>query len=141
MAVGASYPADILNANGQVAEGNLITFLDTTNQPQQGNNPITSGALPNVGSWVSGTAKQNPVAYAITVAVEVVFDGTANAATVAIAISPDNSTFTTIGTPGVSAAINTVGGLTVLTNVPLPEGWYIKLTIAAHATVAASKYW
>lgn len=147
MAVGASYPADILNANGQVAEGNLITFLDTTNQPQQGNNPITSGALPNVGSWVSGTAKQNPTtvsvpARQVTVNVEVAFDGTNNAAQCVIAISEDNSTYTTIGTPSVSAAINAVGATTSLVPVSLPAAWYIKLTFTAtHTTVAASVYY
>lgn len=102
---------------------------------------ITSGALPTTGSWVSGTAKVNPVARQVTVNVECVFDGTANAATVAIAISADDSTYTTVGTPGVSAAINTVGGMTMLVPVTLPAGWFIKLTIGAHATVAASVYY
>jgi hypothetical protein len=101
---------------------------------------ITSGTLPNTGAWVSGTAKQNPVTRDITVAVEVVCDGTANAATCAIAISPDNTTFTTIATPGVSSAVNTVGGSTQLAAVSLPAGWYIKLTFS-HATVAASIYY
>lgn len=140
MAVGASYPADLIDGNGQVSKGNVITFLDSTNQPQQGNNPITSGALPDTGSWVSGTAKVNPVARAVTVAVEVVTDATNNVATCVIAISPDNSTYTTLGTPGTSAAVNNLGAVTLLTNVPLPEGWYIKLTLS-HTTVAASKYW
>lgn len=40
MAVGASYPADLIDGNGQVSKGNVITFLDSTNQPQQGNNPL-----------------------------------------------------------------------------------------------------
>lgn len=102
---------------------------------------ITSGTLPNTGSWVSGTAKQNPVTRQITVNVECVFDGTANAATVGIAISPDDSTYTTVGTPGVSAAVNTVGTTTLLVPVNLPAGWFIKLTIAAHASVAASIYY
>lgn len=102
---------------------------------------VTSGALPNTGAWASGTAKVNPVTRQITVNVEVVFDGTANAATVVIAISSDDSTYTTVGTPGVSAAINTVGGLTMLCPVTLPAGWYIKLTIATHAAVAASIYY
>lgn len=102
---------------------------------------ITSGTLPNTGAWVSGTEKVNPVARQITVNVECVFDGTANAATVVVAISSDNVTYTTVGTPGVSAAINTVGGLTMLCPVTLPAGWYIKLTIAAHASVAASIYY
>lgn len=101
---------------------------------------IISGTLPNTGAWVSGTAKVNPVARQVTVFVECVFDGTNNAATVTIGVSSDNVTYTTVGTPGVSAAINNVGGITVVTAVSLPKGWFIKLTIAAHAAVAASIY-
>src|SRR5205823_11806516 len=102
---------------------------------------ITSGTLPNTGAWVSGTAKVNPVARQITVFVECVFDGTANAATVGIGVSSDDTTYTTVGTPGVSVGVNTAGGSTQLVPVRLPAGWFIKLTIAAHASVAASIYY
>lgn len=101
---------------------------------------ITSGALPNTGVWVSGTAKVNPVARQITVAVEIITDGTANAATCTIAVSPDNTTFTTIATPGASVGVNTAGAVTLLASVTLPAGWYIKLTFS-RATVAASVYY
>lgn len=102
---------------------------------------LTSGALPNTGAWVSATAKQNPVARLVTVNVECVFDGTNNAASVAIAISPDNVTFTTVGTPAVAAAINNLGASTMLVPVSLPNAWWIKLTFGAHASVAASSYY
>lgn len=101
---------------------------------------IASGALPNLGAWASGTAKQNPVGRQVTVNVEAVCDGTLNAATCAVAISPDNVTYTTIGTPGLSVALNTVGGATFLCPVTLPAGWWIKLTFS-HVTVAASVYY
>jgi hypothetical protein len=101
---------------------------------------ITSGTLPNTGAWVSGTAKVNPVARQITVFVESVFDATNNVASVVIAISPDNSTFTTVGTPSLAAAVNNTGAVTVLNAVTLPQGWYIKLTLT-HAAVAASIYY
>lgn len=101
---------------------------------------ITSGSLPNTGAWSSGTAKQNPVARQIVVVVEVVTDGTANAATCAIAVSPDDMTYTTVGTPGASAAVNTVGAVTLLASVILPAGWFVKLTLS-HAAVAASVYY
>ncbi len=101
---------------------------------------ITSGALPALGAWSSGTAQQNPVTRQIVVVVEVVTDGTANAATCAIAISPDDTTFTTVGTPGASAAVNTVGAVTLVSSVTVPAGWWIKLTFA-HCTVAASNYY
>lgn len=101
---------------------------------------ITAGTLPNTGAWTSGTAKQNPVARDIHVNVEFVTNGTANAATCAIAISPDNTTYTVIGTPGASAAVNTIGAATLLSCVPVPAGWWIKLTFA-QGTVAASIYY
>lgn len=141
MAAGSTYPVDIADAaSGVVKVSGNLNFTDSTLQPQSGANPITSGTLPNTGAWVSGTAKVNPVTRAITVAVEVVTDGTNNIASVAVALSPDNTTFTTLGTPAASAAVNNVGAVTLLVAVPLPKGWYIKLTLV-HATVAASFYY
>ncbi len=101
---------------------------------------ITSGALPAFGAWASGTAQQNPVARQITVCVEVVGDATNNAATCAIAVSPDNSTYTTVATPGASQAVNNLGATTSLASVNLPNAWWLKLTFS-HATIAASKYY
>jgi hypothetical protein len=141
MAAGSSYPIDVQDAGGQRIEmSGTVVFTDSTKQPVPSAPPIVSGALPNTGAWVSGTAKQNPVARQINVTVEVVTDGTANAATCVIAISPDNTTYTTLATPGASAAVNTVGAVTTATQVELPQGWYIKLTLA-HCTVAASVYY
>lgn len=140
------------DTGGVFVSGNLATSgqVQGAAANQAGNMPelgqlssyltITSGALPNTGAWVSGTAKQNPVARQITVNVVVVMDGTANAASCTIAISSDNTTFTTIGAPGVSAAINTVGAETLLIPVNLPAAWYVKLTLV-HCSVAASVYY
>lgn len=102
---------------------------------------IVDSTLPDLGAWVSGTAKVNPVTRQITAYVECAFDGTANAASVVIAISPDDTTYTTVGTPSVDAAVNTVGAITVTVPVTLPAGWFIKLTIATHAAVAPSIYY
>ncbi len=101
---------------------------------------ITAGTLPNTGAWSSGTAKVNPVARQIVVVVEAVTDATNNAATCAIAISPDDSTYTTVGTPGVAQAVNNLGAVTLVTSVTVPAGWFIKLTLT-HTTVAASLYY
>jgi hypothetical protein len=111
---------------------------DSTNQPASNQNAVTSGTLVSLSAWVSGTAKQNPNAYATTVVVATTGDATNNAATVAIALSPDNTTFTTVGTVSIAAGINNLGALTVLNSILLPTSWWIKLTIGAHATVAAS---
>jgi hypothetical protein len=140
MANGSTYPAQILDPFGKVIWGGSVQYTDSANQPSPTAPPITSGTLPNTGAWVSGTAKVNPVARAITVAVEIVTAGTNTIATCVVAISPDNSTFTTLGTPGASAAQNNTGATTALVTVPLPQGWYIKLTFA-NCTVAASIYY
>ena len=141
MAAGNSYPIDIYNAEGtEVKSSGLVTFTDSTVQPIPPAPPITSGALPNTGAWVSGTAKVNPVSRAITVALELVGAATNTIASCTIAISPDNVTFTTLATPSLAAAVNNTGAITLATNVPLPQGWYIKLTFS-NFTVAASKYY
>jgi hypothetical protein len=103
---------------------------------------VTAGTLPNTGAWVSGTAKVNPVTRQITVNVEVTSDGTNNAGTCAIAISPDDSTYTTVGTVAVPAGVNNLGVVTQVVPVTLPAGWFIKLTFTAtRITVAASIYY
>jgi hypothetical protein len=136
-----TYPVDILNPEGtEVKLSGQVNFTNAANAPIPPAPPITSGTLPNTGAWVSGTAKVNPVSRPITVAVEVVADGTNNLASCVIAISPDNVTYTTLATPSVAAAINTSGAITVASMVTLPQGWYIKLTLS-HTTVAASIYY
>lgn len=140
MAAGSTYPADFTDADGIGRMGGLLVYTDSTKQPVPTTPPITSGTLPNTGAWVSGTAKVNPVARQVNVTIEVVTDGTANAATCVIALSPDNTTFTTLGTPGASAAVNTTGAITEDVQVEWPQGWYLKLTFA-HCTVAASVYY
>lgn len=135
------YPANMENADGSVRLAGEIEFTSSTNQPQNTANPVTSGALPQLAAWVSGTAQQNPVSRPITVALAITSDATNNVATVAVAISPDNTTYTTLTTVSIAAALNNLGAVTLLNCVPLPYGWYIKLTISAHASVATSSYY
>lgn len=141
MAAGSSYPIDLLNAEQtEVKSSGYLSFTDSTNQPQSPAPPIASGTLPNLGAWVSGTAKVNPVSRAISATVEVVTAGTNTIATCVIALSPDNVTFTTLATPGASAAQNNLGATTTAVQVRIPQGWYIKLTFA-NCTVASSIYY
>jgi hypothetical protein len=143
-----NYDVDLYNAErSEVKASGSLTFTGaatvvpaTLNQVSPVGT-ITSGTLPNLGAWVSTTAKVNPVARDITAYVEVTSDGTNNAGTCAIAISPDNSTYTTVGTVSVPAAINNLGVVVEVVPVRLPNGWYIKLTFTAtRITVAASYY-
>lgn len=135
-----TYPAAMENADGTVRIAGQLDFTSTSNQPALNAPPITSGTLPNTGAWVSGTAKVNPVTRPITIAVEVVGDATNNAASCVIALSADNSTFTTLGTPSLAAAVNNTGAIKMVVCVPVPQGWYIKLTLT-NVTVAASIYY
>ena len=140
MSVGETYPAAFVDSAGVDRFIGNVLFTDSTDQPAPNGNVITSGTLPDTGNWSSGTAKVNPVSRNITVAVEVVGDATNNAATCAIAISPNNSDYTTLGTVSFAAAVNNTGAIKSVVPVPLPQGWYIKLTLS-HTTVAASFYY
>src|SRR5712664_4180011 len=119
MADGATYAVRLVQNNIVELAGSLV-FENAAAQPVPNAPPITSGTLPNTGAWVSGTAKVNPAGRPITVAVEIVGDATNNIASCVVAISPDNSTFTTLGTPSLAAAVNNTGAITMLVNVPLP---------------------
>ena len=146
MAAGNSYSADVVNGNGQVSQGATIQFLDSALQPTPPTNPTTSGSLSSLSAWASGTAKQNPTtaagpARAVTVVLAPTGDASSNAATVLVALSPDNTTYTTLTTWSLAAAVNLVGAITDMVCIPVPAGWYIKLTIGAHATVAASVWY
>lgn len=139
MAAGSEYTAEVITADGvKILEDGLIQFLDATAQPSPNQNPVTSGTLVSLSAWVSGTAKQNPNAYETNVVLACTSDASNNVATVLIALSPDNTTYTTLGTWSIAAAINNLGAVTDIIPVVVPTGWYLKLTISAHAAVAAS---
>ena len=108
-----TYPASMENADGTVRIAGQLDFTSTSNQPALNAPPITSGTLPNTGAWVSGTAKVNPVTRPITVAVEIVGAATNTIASCTVAISPDNSTYTTLATPSLAAPF--------ATRVPIPS--------------------
>jgi hypothetical protein len=138
------FKVDALNPDlKEVEQQFVLRTTDTTAAAIAGLNQvspvgtITSGTLPNTGAWVSGTAKVNPTTRDITVFVEVVSSGTNAIASCVIALSADNSTFTTVGTTSIAAAINNLGAQTFVVPVRLPNGWFLKLTFA-NATVAAS---
>jgi hypothetical protein len=136
---GSEYAAEVITADGsKIVENGLLQFLDASNQPATNQNPVTSGTLVSLSSWVSGTAKQNPNTYPTNVVLACTSDASNNAATVLIALSPDNTTYTTLGTWSVAAALNNLGAVTDIIPVVVPTAWYIKLTIGAHAAVAAS---
>lgn len=138
MAVGATYSADIVDANGNVQNGNVLTFLNSASQPQPAANAQTSGAL-STTTVSSGTGKQNPAATQVTMYAVFTTDGTANVSTCTIALSPDNTTYSNVQVLSVSAAVNTVGAVALPIVLVLPQGWYMKFT-AVHGTVGTLTY-
>ena len=92
-------------------------------------NGTTSGAL-STTTFTAGTGKQVDTTCDRNVAV--VTNIVVATDTVAYAISPDNVTYTTLGTttPGV------IG--TDITTLSVPAGWYVKVSVTGSATVAAN---
>lgn len=138
MAVGTSYPADMIDGNGFVSKGATIQFLSSTNQPQPAGNAQTSGALATT-TVSSGTGKQNPATTQVTVYGIWTGDATNNVATCTIALSPDNTTYSTVQVLSLAAAINTIGAVALGITLVLPQGWYMKFT-AVHGTVGTLTY-
>lgn len=99
---------------------------------------ITSGALPTV-SLSSTTAAQVSTARDVTAFVAITNDGTNNAATCKVELSPNNSDFSTLATISYAAAINNLGAIVYLVPVRVPAGWWIKLTVT-HAAITSTTY-
>lgn len=102
-------------------------------------NPIVAGALPTV-ALSSGTAAQVSATRNATAAILYTLDATNNVATVKIELSPDNSTFTSLGTISFAAAVNNTGAIALIATVPVPAGWYIKVTVV-HAAITSTTYY
>jgi hypothetical protein len=100
---------------------------------------ITSGALSTV-QLVSTTAAQISTTGDVETVTRLATDGTANAATCLVQLSPDNVTFSTLVTVTASAAVNTVGSITIPVNVRVPAGWWLKMT-TAHSTLGVTTYY
>ena len=100
---------------------------------------ITSGALPTV-TLSSGTGAQVSTTRDAETVTPFTGDGTNNAATCAIALSPDNVTYSTLDTLSIAAGLNVLGALALSANVRVPAGWYLKLT-AAHGTIGTTTYY
>ena len=137
MAVGSTYPAAFFDLNVQPRLEGTIQFTDSTNQPNVPN-PITSGALPTV-SLSSGTGAQASTSRNVFSVTPVTYDASNNAASCKVELSPDNVTYSTLVTLSLAAAVNNTGAIVDSVNVPIPAGWYIKLT-ATHATLGTTTY-
>lgn len=99
---------------------------------------ITSGALPTQ-QLVSTTAAQISLVRDVDTYTPVTFDATNNVASVAVALSPDGTTFSTVATPSLAAAVNTIGAIAILISLRVPAGWYVKMT-TTHATLGVTTF-
>lgn len=102
---------------------------------------INSGALPTV-QLVSGTGHQLSVGGRdIETITPCTFNpGAATTATVTVALSPDNITYSTLGieTEPVGVALD---GTIHLIKVRVPTSWYLKLTVNAQAVLGLTTYY
>jgi hypothetical protein len=137
-----TYGSNILDETGQIRIEGFTQFTDadpTTPAPLNATSPvgtITSGALPTV-TLASTTGAQVSTARDVNLYVPLTGDATNNAATCAIALSADNSTYTTVGTVSLAAAVNNTGAVVLVETVRVPAGWYVKLT-TSHMTIGSA---
>jgi len=109
-------------------DGTLVTY-----------NPITSGALPTA-TLSSGTGAQISTTRDTRVGILYTLDATNNIATVKLELSPDGTTYSSLGTMSFAAAVNNTGAIAQLLTVGVPAGWYVKVTVV-HATITSTTYY
>lgn len=101
--------------------------------------PITSGALPTV-SLSSGTGAQVSTARDVYLSASITYTPTAGAsATCVVAISPDNTTYSTLVTETVPLG-TALDSFVKATTIVVPAGWYVKLT-TTNATIGTCTYY
>jgi hypothetical protein len=119
--------------NNQIIAARVLSFDDAaTAQPVKVNavspiGTIVSGALPTV-QLVTATGAQVSTTRDVDTYTLLTSSGTNAIATCTVALSPDNSTYSTICVPALAAAVNNVGAVAIPLSVRVPAGWYIKLT-------------
>lgn len=101
---------------------------------------IAAGALPTV-QLVSGTAYQPPTINDTQVHTPVTFSpGAATIATCTVALSPDNTTFSTLCVWTEPVGVVLAGTIHDVAAC-VPQGWYLKLTVNAQAVLGLSTYY
>ena len=140
--MGQTFNANVTDSQGEVRFEGEIVYTDsnaTTPAPLNATSPvgtITSGTLPTV-TLTSTTGAQVSTARDVNIYIPLTGDATNNAATGAVALSPDNTTYTTVETFSLAAAVNNTGAIVLAANVRVPAGWYIKIT-TSHMAIGAT---
>jgi hypothetical protein len=100
----------------------------------------TAGAALSTHQLTTGTSFQFSTTANVHTVTLITGDATNNAATVVVALSQDDNTYSTLCTTSIAAAINTQGAIAYPLSVFVPAGWYMKLTLS-HATVSTTTYY
>jgi hypothetical protein len=151
---------DAPNAGGFIGTGpavggfgkvSVMSYLDTQVSPalSQGAAPqliqvsprftIVNGALPTV-QLVTATGAQIQTGTDSETITPVTFNsGVANTATCLVALSPDNVTYSTLGTESEPIGVALAGTIHLI-KVRVPAGWYIKLTVT-NAVLGLTTYY
>jgi hypothetical protein len=100
---------------------------------------VTSGAL-STATLVSGAGAQVSTSRDVESVTPVTFNPTAGAtATCVVALSPDNVTYSALGTETEPVGV-TFDGTIHLVRVRVPAGWYLRLTVT-NATIGTTTYY
>jgi hypothetical protein len=101
---------------------------------------ITSGALPTVQLVTATGAQILTTRDAETITPCTFNPGAATTATITVALSPDNLTYSTLGVETVPAGV-ALDGTVHLVKARVPAGWYLKLTANAQAVLGLTTYY
>lgn len=140
--MGQTYNTNILDESGQIRIEGQTQFTDSSPTSPAALNAtspvgtITSGSLPTV-TLSTGTGAQVSTVRDVNIYVPLTGDATNNVATGAVALSPDNVTYSTVETFSLAAAVNNTGAIVLAANVRVPAGWYIKIT-TSHMAIGAA---
>jgi hypothetical protein len=101
--------------------------------------PTSSGAL-STQQLVSTTGAQINTTRSVHTFTPCTYDATNNVASLKVELSPDGSTYSTLATESLAAAVNNTGAIVTGLELFVPAGWYVKLT-TTHATLGVTTYW
>lgn len=132
-------------ANGVSVTGSVLGVIAATaggNAPRLNQlSPLfstTSGALSTV-QLVSGTGAQVSTGRDVETYTPFTTDASNNLASCTVALSADDTTYSTLFVVTQAAALNNLGLLILPITVRVPAGWFLKMT-AVHGTIGASTY-
>lgn len=97
---------------------------------------VASGALPTI-QLVSGAAQVPSTARTVTTYTSVAYNNSSADATITVALSPDNSTFSTLAVVTNKTFTGAVNGNITMVTVIVPIGWAFKIT-TVNATLGAT---